>query len=1113
MSELDARLAGLSPERRALVLRQLAQRKAAAARPGVVRRERPARLPLSFAQQRLWILDQFEPGSAVYNVPLSQWIDGPLRREPLQRALDEVARRHESLRTVTRSDADGPYQHILAPAQVPLGYADLSDLPAAERDAQAIELARKEAAIGFDLSHGPILRALLVRTGPQRHLLVLNAHHIAIDGWSLGVILEELHALYQAFDAGQPSPLADPQLQYVDYALWQRDEFEHGTLAKQLEYWKERLSGRLPVLELPGDRPRPPRQSPHGAVLRAVLPEDAYERVRQMARREDATAFMVLVAAFQTLLMRYSGQTDQVLGVGVANRGRPELESMVGFFVNMLALRNDLSGDPSFRELLAQVKETTLGAYSNQDLPIERLIEELDLDRAQSHTPLFQSMLFFQNFPGESRTESGLRLNTVAFDTVNQGTSRTDLSLFAVEDRGQLVMMFEYSTALFDEATIAAFAGQLQRLLAAAAEDPARTLGELDILSPLERRQLLRDWNDTAADTPALPLHGLFEAQAARTPAAIAVESGDQRLSYAELDAQAEAVARALAARGVGAGDLVGLYLERSPAMLAALLGTLKAGAAYVPMDPSYPAQRLGYMLEDASMRLVLGDRDLIANLPAGQASLSLKDALADAGAARAPVAVGACDPAYVIFTSGSTGRPKGVRVPHGAAANFLASMAREPGLGETDALCAVTTLSFDIALLELMLPLSVGARVVLADRDTAGDAMALARLIERSRSTVVQATPATWRMLLDAGWHGRADLRLLCGGEALPRELADRLLERCGELWNMYGPTETTVWSTLERVRRDGAICIGKPIANTRVYVVDRALRPLPAGVPGELLIGGDGVALGYLDRPELTAEKFVPDPYAASPDARLYRTGDLARWRRDGRLEVIGRIDHQVKLRGFRIELGEIESVLAQLPGVGQAVVHCREDRPGDKRLVAYVVADGDAPAAGAMREHLRASLPDYMVPSAFATLERFPLTPNGKVDRNALPAPDNGADSERYVAPRNDDEARLAEIWAQTLGIERVGIDDDFFDLGGHSLLATQLLSRINQAFACDARLRTVFEAPTVAGFGQWLQAQYAQMLHDDDGLAGMLDNLEGLSDEEIQALLSEQVATGT
>jgi amino acid adenylation domain-containing protein len=1058
----------------------------------------------------LWILDRLEPGSAVYNVITSLWLDGQLDAGALERALGEIVRRHESLRTILAEDEQGPHQVILPPAPVAIAHDDVGTVAPERRETAALELARDEAARPFDLARGPMLRARLIRLDADRHLFVLNAHHVAVDGWSLGILYSELAKLYEAFVAGGASPLEEPATQYADYSLWQREHLESAGARRQLDYWRERFAGRVPVLELPGDRARPPVQSYRGAVVRHTLPADLYGAFKEIARREGATPFMALLAAFDVLLMRHAGQSDIVVGVGVANRRRQELESLIGFFVNTLVLRSDLSGDPSFRALLAQVRETTLDAYANQDIPIERLFAELDLERSLSHTPLFQVMLFFQNFPAEETLLPGLTMRPIAIDEVNSGSARADLSLFANELDGALDLSFEYASDLFDAATVEALAARFQALIASIVADPACRIGELALLPAQERRRLLSEWNATSREVPAASVHGMFAAQAARTPDAIAVEHEGQRLSYRELDAAADALAHTLAARGIGRGALVALVAERSPRMLVALLGVLKAGAAYVPMDPAYPAERLRFMLDDAAVAAIVTERALAAELPAHTRPEILLDDI-DAGqvGAAIDVEIDGDDLAYVIFTSGSTGRPKGVQIPHRAVVNFLDTMAREPGLGAGDVVCAVTTLSFDIAVLELLLPLTRGARIVLADRATTGDGAALARLIEASGTTLMQATPATWRMLLAAGWQGRRDLRILCGGEALPRDLTDELLARSREVWNVYGPTETTVWSCLSRVEAgQGPPDIGRPIANTEVYVVDKRLRPVPPGVPGELLIGGSGLARGYLRRPELTAEKFVPDPFARRAGARLYRTGDLARWRRDGRLEVLGRIDHQVKLRGFRIELGEIEAALGTHPAVAQVVVVCREDRPGDKRLVAYVVARAeDAVSNSELRNHVKRTLPDYMVPAVCVFLPELPLTPNGKIDRRALPVPEaGGASAATYAAPRDEDEAQVAQIWAQVLGVERVGLDDNFFNLGGHSLLATQLIARVERTFAMDVPLRLLFEAPTLAAFCERLQVRRMELV-DEGALAGLLDQIEDLSEADIQALLDE------
>jgi amino acid adenylation domain-containing protein len=1110
MNDLNKRLAGLSTEKRALLMQQLGKQSVTTAKKEIGRRARPARIPLSFPQQRLWFMDQFDPDSAAYNVPTGMWMHGHPDVAILERTLSEIVRRHEVLRTVMGSDEQGAFQQVMPATPLTIERHDLDHLPHEERRAAARDIARAEAGRPFDIARGPVLRAVLVTLAADEHLFVLNAHHIAVDGWSYSVIFKELCALYDAFHAGQPSPLEELPIQYVDYTLWQNELLaeDSDTLKKQLGYWQERLAGIPPVLELPGDRARAPVQSYRGGSVWHRIDPSLYDAMKRLARDEGATVFMVFAAALQALLSRYSGQHDLIVGMGVANRRREELESLVGFFVNTLALRTDLSGNPSFRDLLARVKEGTLGAYSHQDLPVERLLEVLDLDRSLSHSPLFQVMLFFQNFPAQQIELQGMTLSAVEPGTVGAGTARTDLTVFAGEENDGLTMHLEYATDLFDAATIEAFAGHLAELLRSVVADPSRKLSALDILPAAERRTLLRDWNDTARDTGhARSVHSLFEAQAARTPDAVAISHMGQQVSYRELDRRANALANALMARGVAAGDLVGLFVKRSADMMVALFGILKAGAAYVPLDPVYPSDRIAFMLEDSGARLVVSQRALSALVPHQAAAPLLLDDLLFNDAPLA-VEVSAGSTAYVIYTSGSTGRPKGVLLPHRAVVNFLESMALEPGLTAADTVCAVTTLSFDIAVLELVLPLTVGARVEIADAATAADGVALARLIDASGATFMQATPASWRMLLDAGWSGRPGLKVLSGGEPLSRELADRLLASASAVWNMYGPTETTIWSTVERVTPGAApISIGRPIANTRLYVVDANLQPVPVGVPGELLIGGLGVACGYHARPELTAEKFIPDPYSADPAARLYRTGDLARWNRAGRVEVLGRIDNQVKLRGFRIELGEIESVLMEHAGVRQAVVVCREDRPGDKRLAAYLVAEpGQDPGAAELRTFCTARLPEYMLPSAYVTLAQLPMTPNGKIDRRALPAPEAGAaPTASYAVPRNEQEETLCGLWAQALGLEKVGIDDDFFKLGGHSLLATQLVMRIQKAFGGEVALRSLFEAPTVAAFAELMMRERLDSV-DESALAGMLDQLEGLSDENIEALLS-------
>ena len=1063
MSDTAQRLAGLSPEKRALLMQRLAKEKNAGAK--ITRRARPEIVPPSFAQQRLWLLDQMEPGSASYNIPAAAWLRGRVDLDVLRRCLAELVRRHESLRTVFPAVDGTPRQLITDPYEVELPLHE-----AADRDA-ALAIARNEVTRGFDLARGPLMRALIVRISDDEHLLVLNIHHIAIDGWSLSIFFRELAALYEG------APLADAPLQYADYALWQREWLQGETLQKQLAYWTEKLADAPPVLELPTDLPRPAIQSHHGDVVRVTVPQAIVEAAQQRSRDEGVTLFMTFLAAMQTVLFRYSGQTDFVVGSGIAGRNHAELETIVGYFVNTLPLRADLSGNPTFRELLGRVRNTTLDAHPHQDLPIERLIEELHVDRSLSHNPLFQVMLFFQNLPETTMRLPGATLEQLPFDEMNAATARCDLALFVEVKETQLELLLEYSTDLFEAGTVRAFGEHLTTLLGAAVANPETRISDLPMLSERERHELLVTRTDNHVDIPQVPVTRLIEEQTERTPNAIAMVFGERTLTYRQLDDQANAFAQTLHARGAGPGTLVGIHMDRCLDMVVAVLGVLKSGAAYLPLDPSYPPDRIAFMTEDSGARLIVRNALQVEDR---QSCLSSVEN----------------DTAYVIYTSGSTGKPKGVQIPHKGALNFLLAMQREPGLTADDVVCAITTLSFDISVLELLLPLITGAKAVIAERAVATDGKRLKQFIIESGSTLVQATPASWRMLLDAGWQGDPKLKLLCGGEPLPRDLADALLDRCGELWNVYGPTETTVWSVLDRVTRDGPITIGRPIHNMHMYVADANFQLVPDGVPGELLIGGIGLGHGYVNREQMTAERFIKHPFSDDPNARVYRSGDIARWRRDGRLEILGRSDNQIKLRGYRIELGEIEGSLRDDARVRQAVVLCREDRPGDKRLVAYVVPESPEVSIADLRAHLRAVLPEYMVPSAFVLMEKFPISPNGKVDRRALPVPEiSDLDVVTSAPPRTPEEQQLAGIWSQVLGVGAIGVHDDFFALGGHSLLATQLIARVSREFGADIPLRRLFEAPTIAGFAEFV-------------VADLMQRAEQLSDEEIEALLAAE-----
>ena len=1017
--------------------------------------------PLSPAQQRLWFLQRLEPESAAFNIANTLRLRGPLDVDALDRAFAEVVQRHQVLRTVFPLRDGEPVQEVQpAPASL-LRVEDAAD---ADPRAEIRRRVGEEAARTFDLEQGPLFRATLVRLGADDHLLLVTMHHAVSDGWSLGILYREMAALYAALTRGEPSPLPPLRIQYADFAEWQREHLAGPAVERQLEYWRGALAGAPALLELPLDRPRPAVQSSRGAALRVALDAELKRRLADLARAEGATLFMALMAGWAALLGRWARQEDVVVGTPLAGRTREETEPLIGFFVNTLAVRTDLRGDPTFRELLARVREATVGAFANQDVPFERLVEALQVPRALSHAPVYQAMLTLQNAFGAPLSLPGLTVERLGAQVT---TAAQELSL-ALEDGEELVGMIQYATDLFDRDTVARLAVHLRRLLAAAAADPDRRLSALPLMDGEERERVISAWNATDAPYAAVPVHALVQAQAERTPDAVAVACADEALTYAELETRANRLARHLLRLGVRRADRVSISMERSPALLVAMLAVWKVGAAYVPVDPAYPEERRAGMLADCGAALVLADAVSVDGLPRSDARVVTVDRLdLSAGDASSPSAdVDADDLAYVIYTSGSTGRPKGVMVPHRGVANFLASMAREPGIGPDDVLVAVTSLSFDIAVLELLLPLTCGARIVIATREEALDAGRLARLLDGSGATVMQATPATWRMLLQSGWAGKPDLAILSGGEALAPDLARELLPRGRALWNLYGPTETTIWSAVHRVESTESIPLGHAIANTRLYVLDPSLRPCPPGVPGELFIGGEGVVRGYLDRPALTAGRFVPDPFSAAPGARFYRTGDLVRRKADGALEFLGRTDFQVKVRGFRIELGEIEAALAEHPSIREAVVTVREDAPGDARIVAYLVADGPAPAPEQLRRALSRRLPDHMLPSAWVTLDALPLTPNGKVDRRALPAPEaRKMDAARHVPARTPAEVRIAGFWREVLGLEQVGVDDNFFEIGGHSLLLAKVHARLAASFPREVTMLDLFRHPTV------------------------------------------------
>jgi len=1027
---------------------------------------------LSDAQRRLWVLAQMEAGSAAYNIPLHQWLEGELDAAALSAALQKLIERHESLRTTFVTIAGEPRQCIVDSVDFRFEVTDLSHDPQAETAAR--ELGQAAATQPFDLEQGPLLRAGLLKLGKQRHVLLLTVHHSVCDGVSIALLEHELAVLYRACKQGEADPLPPLRIHYRDFAHWQNRLLESPAIAPQRAYWLDRLSGELPVLNLPLDFPRPPLQTFNGRELAFVLDSERTQALATLARRQNASLFIVLLAVLKTLLHRYTGQRDIIVGSPCAGRDHPDLEAQIGFYLNMLALRDEVDGEQPFSDFLEQVRRGAMRAYDHQFYPFDRLIDELSLARDLSRSPLFDVILILQN-----QADAGFvfdDLTTRPFFE-HPGTSKVDLTFYFKETPQGLILGLEYNTDLFQEDRIRRLAAHFFTLVDSILAAPDQLLGKLNLLPAAERQQVLVDFNATAVDYPrAKILPDLLAEQTARCPDAIAVECNEQALSYRQLDARANALARRLQALGVGPNRLVGLCAERSMEMLLGALAILKAGGAYVPLDPAYPAARLAFMLEDANLAGLVTQRHLQAHLP----PVDVPTLFLDDPAESAPPPLcraTARDLAYVIYTSGSTGKPKGVAVTHGGLVNFLRDMTRRFECTNRDTLLAVTTLSFDIAALELYLPLLTGARLLLADRATAADGRRLAALT--NQATLMQATPATWRLLLDAGWNGHAALKILCGGEALDWELAEQLRTRGAGVWNLYGPTETTIWSAVQPLPEASSaaqVPIGRPIANTQVYVLERYLEPAPIGVPGELCIGGAGLALGYLGRPALTAEKFLPNPFSTEPGTRLYRSGDLACWRADGTLEFFGRIDQQVKIRGFRIELGEIEAALHAQPSVRQAVVLARDDPPDGKRLVAYIVPAVPAGEISAddLRPALKRTLPEFMIPTAFVTLDALPLTPNGKVQRQALPPPESPSRiTKDHAPPRDALEQQLVEAFQTILAVDVMGIHNEFFELGGHSLKAARLVSQLRQQMNIELNLIDIFRQPTVAGLAELLR----------------------------------------
>lgn len=1037
----------------------------------LVRIPRTGTVPLSASQRRLWFNTRMHPDGNQYNIGGALCLSGPLDIAVLRHTIEQLLHRHETLR-MTIGDRDGEPDARIHP---PDDSAQVLPVFSVGSPEEAKALAENLIREPFDVSKGPLARFQLLRLGPEEHVLASCLHHVIADGWSLSILLQDAWEIYESSLASRAPKLPELLLGAVDYAAWENRQTNADRWAKQVAFWRTELAGAPALLDIPTDRPRPAKASFRGRRMVRYLDRKLVERLRSCAQRHGATLFMIMLGAWQVLLHRLSGQADIVVGIPVANRESHGLEAAVGCLINTVPVRARFEGAPNFTDVLAQTRTATVAAMDHSSVPFDVLVAALNPDRGSSHPPIFQVLFTSLTFPPPASLPSGLAIEPMVLDL---GSARLDLTVEVAEvtigrHTGQSAVMYEYSTDLFDEAAIERAHHQYQMILAAVAADPHQPVLALPLIDSAQQHAMVEARNATGADHDrSLRVHQLVEAVVASSPDRVAVVAGETSLTYAELDKRANQLARALAARGASRGSRVALCVDRSAEMPLAALAILKAGAAYVPLDASHPAERLRYIIEDAEAVCVItlerlahlfGDTPVVM-LDRDGADISAQDP-APLFLEGAPT-----DLAYLIYTSGSTGRPKGVEVEHRNLVAFLDAMRREPGLGRDDVVLAVTTLSFDIAGLELWLPLANGARVVIASREEALDGSRLIALMERRGVTLFQATPATWRLLVESGWSGKRDLTALCGGEAMPRVLAQALLPRVGALWNMYGPTETTIWSTAGQVvDASRSISIGRPIANTRVYVLDAGGGIVPVGVAGELVIAGEGVSRGYHRRPGLTARAFGTISIAGREE-RVYRTGDLARMRSDGTLDYLGRRDQQVKVRGYRIELGEIEAVLSSHPGISSAAVAVKSFAPEDERLVGYVtVAHDHVLNPEELRSALRERLPEYMVPAHFVSLAAFPLTPNGKLDRSALPLPEAEPRQNRTVGPlvpMTDAQRRLAVVWTSVLQTDKVGLSDNFFDLGGHSILLVRLQAAINAEFGQELSLIDLFQHTTVA-----------------------------------------------
>ncbi|BAY41871.1 nonribosomal protein synthetase (plasmid) [Nostoc sp. NIES-2111] len=1096
MSSLLQKIAELSPEKRALLLQKLNQEKGKASPAKIPPQSRDThKFPLSFSQQRLWFFSQLEPQSSAYNIPAAIRLTGRLNIAALENSINEIVHRHEILRTTFTVVDEEPVQVISSTTKLQLKIIDLQNIPATARETEALRLATVEAQTPFNLEKDSLLRVSLLRLGETDHVILFTMHHIVSDGWSTGILIRELTTVYQACNRGQPSNLPELPIQYADFAVWQRQWLQGEIYHKQLNYWKQQLGGELPVLKLPTDRPRPAIQTDRGATQTFTLSESLTAALKNLSQQEGVTLFMTLLAAFKVLLHRYTQQDDILVGTPIANRNRSEIEGLIGFFVNTLVLRSNLQANPTFKELLAQVREVTLGAYAHQDLPFEQLVEELQPERDLSHSSLFQVMFILQNAPTETLHLPDLTLNSLK---VESQTANFDLTLSMVEVDTELMGSIEYNTDLFNADRITRMWGHFQTLLSGIIAHPEQNLSDLPLLTTAKHQQILTTWNSNKIFVPQQCIHQLFEAQVEKTPDAVAVVFEKGQLTYRELNKRANQLAHYLQTQGVKPEVLVGICLERSCELIVGILGVLKAGGAYLPLDPSYPQERLAYMLADAQAPVILTQKELANNLPIyNNQIICINDwkQITNNNNIENPLKeVVPNNLAYIIYTSGSTGKSKGVMIEHHSLVNaYLAWEEAYQLQSNATSHLQMASFSFDVFSGDLVRALCSGGKLVLCPRELLLEPDKLYQLMLQEKVDCAEFVPGVLRNLIQYLRQSQQRLDfmqlLICGSDSWYVQEYEEFRKFCSQktrLINSFGLTEATIDSTYFETGTtessiDQLVPIGRPFANTQIYILDHYLQPVPVGVTGEIYIGGAGLARGYFNRPYLTAEKFIPNLFTQKPGEYIYKTGDLGRWLSDGNIELIGRLDNQVKLRGFRIELGEIESILSKHPMVKECLVLIREDSPKQQQLVAYIVPNSTQPINSSnLQQFLQEQLPNYMIPTAFVFLAAFPTTPNGKINRRALPKPQLQERENTFIAARTETEIQLTKLWSEVLSVETVGIDDNFFEIGGNSLLTTKLILKIRAIFQVNLPLRILFESPTVASLAvildKYHQAEY-------------------------------------